>query len=77
MQSVFKVELFFWAWIQSAKCEWKASSKPSLSCVRFFLPFFFLLKTSGAIDSPMFLKEGGKIKANKQKPFLVQQGCAT
>lgn len=61
MQSVFKVELFFWAWIRSAECEQKASSKPSLSCVRFFLPFF-LPKTSGATDSPIFLKEGGKFK---------------
>lgn len=42
IQLLFKVELFFWAWIWSVECEQKASSKPLLSCVRFFLPFFFL-----------------------------------
>lgn len=40
IQLLFKVELFFWAWIWSVECEQKASSKPLLSCVRFFLPFF-------------------------------------
>lgn len=42
MQSVLKVELFFWAWIQSVECEQKASSKPSLSRVSSILPFFSL-----------------------------------
>lgn len=42
IQLLFKVELFFWAWIWPVQCEKKASSKPLLSCVRFFLPFFFL-----------------------------------
>lgn len=68
MQSVFKVELFFGAWMQSAECEQKASSKPSLSCVRFFTSFFFFLpKTSGATNNPMFLEGEGK-----KNPLLLQ-----
>lgn len=61
IQLLFKVELFFWAWIWSMGCEKKASSKPLLSCVRFFLPFFFPLSLkSGATDSPISLNERGK-----------------
>lgn len=63
----FKVELCVWAWIWAAECEQKASSKLALSCRSSFLVFiflpFFLHKTSGATDSPVFLKE------RKKSPF--------
>lgn len=58
MQSVFEVELFFGAWMQSAEREQKASSKPSLSCVRFFTSFFS--PSLKHLVLPVFLKGGGK-----------------
>lgn len=61
MQSVFEVELFFGAWMQSAEHEQKASSKPSLSCVRSFTSFFSpSLKHLVLPTGPIFLKGGGK-----------------